>query len=729
MVQNLLPDKVVNERAKIIAKRVDQEVLHDHRERMVRTFEELPKWDTVCPNGLQLSEAMLGKRPKGEIPPLQVHQYLARLDLAKDAIAEDLGLPTEDIVIVDQPAFHLDMAMAAGPGGVVLLQGYGQSIALLQELHRKAHENHNVVYATFGIQPRPPNRPQLQRSLSMERLRKLAPEHFPPLEPKRLQRSHSSGNLMFSREPDPLLEPKRLEPSLGGELIGSGKSKGGNKPKGDEVDETYEKQLHEIRERLEKYLEAAFALAAKMQNTEERICAQLKAAGFVGRPVAGCFAYNGSVAHGLGMDTVYIPNIKNKLVNFFNHVGGSIRLGGGPNPKYKQGQMFYITNAATGPLGRAFERHFEKNVLWPLGYDHVIFLGRKDAAAERSLVNGGALRCLTTVVPQFEMSTTKTSVITKPIDIQAAFKALKSDVADEKKRIDSMLLTSTTSDDQLNLALALSVIDQIVDSKTLDDCYRAVRSLPKEADISTMKDPDKYDYVVSCLYDSLTDVDLLVPIARPMTEVAKPWKKLGDFQLTKIHQDLLTTDLHDYLDDRIIDAFVTLVEQRRAGVHSRYEVPVGLLVGSQRWMPTLDFQGIRGLGGNARVEVQVINQGGNHWVVGVRYPAESQTAVYVYDPLQPLEIGVETARQMRRCFNLDQNAPITRLAGPRQPYGYECGAYVCAAIEVLTRANLTPAEVRAALEFSAPNVARTFDNDTIRGNINASINGDDVIGF
>lgn len=689
VLQSLLPEKEVNERVKRLAKSFEQTELQDYQARMTFTHAEMR--DMTCPNGASLSELIMGKKStSGDIPLLQVQRYLAKLDLTKDIIAEDLGLPAEDIVIVDQPAFHLDMAMAAGPGGVILLQSYTQSVRVLKDLLRATYGVPEALLQTFGVRNRksPKQRPLFTRSLSMERLRQVAPEEFPARKPKRLQRSLSSGSIV----------------------------------------PVHDQELQEIRQQLERYIDAAVALAPKMQSTEDRICAQLKAAGFVCMPVAGSFAYRGSIGHdGGGGEMIYKTNPVNKMINFFNHLGGSIRMGGGPNPKYKHGQMFYITNAATGPVGWALERHFENNVLKPLGYEHVSFLGREDGAAERSLSFAGALRCLTTVVPHFDLKTSNSNTATKPIDIPTAFKTLKSDVAEEKKLIESAL--SEQSSDSLKLVLALSVIEQLEAAKALDDGYRALRSLPPETDVSTIKDEDKYDYVVSCLHDALADIPLKVPIARPGAVVATLWKKIGDVQLTKFHQDLVTRDLHDYLDDRIIDAFVNIVERRRAGVFGRYEVPVGLLVGTQRWVPTVDLEGIRGLAGNARVEVQVLNQGGNHWVVGVRYPQESNTAVYVYDPLQPLGIAQATENQLRRCFNLAVNSPITRLAGPRQPFGYECGAYVCAAIEILTRANLTPAEAREALEFSAPLVVRTFDNDTIRNNINDSINGDDLIGF
>ncbi|MFT3771541.1 MAG: hypothetical protein QM820_39505 [Minicystis sp.] len=55
-----------------------------------------------------------------------VLRYLAKLDITKDYIAADSGLPRESLTFVEQPAFHLDMAMAVGPGGHILVQSSRQ---------------------------------------------------------------------------------------------------------------------------------------------------------------------------------------------------------------------------------------------------------------------------------------------------------------------------------------------------------------------------------------------------------------------------------------------------------------------------------------------------------------------------------------------------------------------------------------------------------------------------
>ncbi|EYF05159.1 Ulp1 family isopeptidase [Chondromyces apiculatus] len=314
------------------------------------------------------------------------------------------------------------------------------------------------------------------------------------------------------------------------------------------------------------------------------------------------------------------------------------------------------------------------------------------------------------------------------IDVQSAWKTLKADVAEEKKKIDSALQgkekekTKGADAETLKLVLAVSVLDQIEKADTLADCYRAARSLPPDANLSEVGDVDMYDYVVSSICDLLAGLTLSKKIDRPVAAQVVPWKKVGDFQLTKTHQDMLQTHLNEYLDDRVIDAFLAIVEQRRAGVYRRFDVPVGLLVATARWDPPVGLQGVRAAGA-ARVEVQVINQGGNHWIVAVRFPQEDQNTVHVYDPLQPGVVSDPIKTQVRRCFNLPLLAQIRHLAGPRQPGGYECGAYVCAAIEVLSRTGVTPADARQALRDAA------FVNNTIRGNLRQSIEAGDLQGF
>lgn len=61
-------------------------------------------------------------------------EYLVRLELAKELIAADLGMAPENVTFVDQPAFHLDVAMAVGPRGRILIQDHAESEALLDDI-------------------------------------------------------------------------------------------------------------------------------------------------------------------------------------------------------------------------------------------------------------------------------------------------------------------------------------------------------------------------------------------------------------------------------------------------------------------------------------------------------------------------------------------------------------------------------------------------------------------
>ncbi len=319
----------------------------------------------------------------------------------------------------------------------------------------------------------------------------------------------------------------------------------------------------------------------------------------------------------------------------------------------------------------------------------------------------------------------------KPVDAALAFAQLKKDLAEEKKRLDLEIATkakvtsekSTSADGGvLELVTAVSVIEQIESCDTLAACYRASRTLPPDEDLSKVSDDKMLAYVTSIASNLLADIAGSKKIERPAIIQVAPWKKIGDLQLTETHKTMVQARLTEYLDDRIIDAFVAIVEQRRANVLRRDDIPVGNLIATQRWAPTPDLRGVRG-GGGTRVEIQVLNQGGNHWVVAVRFPGENPNAAYVYDPLQPAAISALTQAQVRRCFSMADEHPVTRLAGPRQPLNYECGAYVCAAVEVLSRAGATPAELRTALQQAA------FVNNTIRANLYQSIEANNLAGF
>lgn len=80
------------------------------------------------------------KKPKQEKPFVAKQEhlvcYLAKRDITIDHIAAELGLPRECLTFVEQPAFHLDMAMAVGPDGIILVQGYSKARDFLAKLLR-----------------------------------------------------------------------------------------------------------------------------------------------------------------------------------------------------------------------------------------------------------------------------------------------------------------------------------------------------------------------------------------------------------------------------------------------------------------------------------------------------------------------------------------------------------------------------------------------------------------
>lgn len=82
----------------------------------------------ALPPGASKPEALQGAR-----------EHLATMDLARDAVAKDLGIHPSDVVVLEQPAFHLDMALAAGPGGHILLQDHGKTTLLAKEMAKRNH--------------------------------------------------------------------------------------------------------------------------------------------------------------------------------------------------------------------------------------------------------------------------------------------------------------------------------------------------------------------------------------------------------------------------------------------------------------------------------------------------------------------------------------------------------------------------------------------------------------
>jgi hypothetical protein len=59
-------------------------------------------------------------------------QWLAELAVTQEMMAKDLGVRADELTIVEQPAFHLDMGLAAGHGGTIFIQDHAKSAALCE---------------------------------------------------------------------------------------------------------------------------------------------------------------------------------------------------------------------------------------------------------------------------------------------------------------------------------------------------------------------------------------------------------------------------------------------------------------------------------------------------------------------------------------------------------------------------------------------------------------------
>ncbi|WP_395846115.1 Ulp1 family isopeptidase [Cystobacter fuscus] len=288
----------------------------------------------------------------------------------------------------------------------------------------------------------------------------------------------------------------------------------------------------------------------------------------------------------------------------------------------------------------------------------------------------------------------------------ADFKAFQKSAAADKNAI-GLKLKTAKDEDATRLVQALSVIEQITKAKDLESCYRALRFLRPEADLSKVSPEEMRDHVYG-EYLSASSASVKKPMAKaPVLSAVKPWKDVEGVKLTMSHKDMLNSE-EEWLDDRVMDAYVASLV-RNSNVHCRYDVPVGRFVGAGGNVPN-HLNQVRN-GGNADCEVQVLNVNNSHWILAVRFPRQAVNAAFVYNSLgdAPTE---EVKAQVRRCFGLQRAASVTQLVGPRQPSGHECGPFVCAAIERLVVDHpATIGEGRQAL------VRGRFDNVTIRRNI------------
>lgn len=289
------------------------------------------------------------------------------------------------------------------------------------------------------------------------------------------------------------------------------------------------------------------------------------------------------------------------------------------------------------------------------------------------------------------------------MDPVADFKGLQKSAAVTRKTLEAAL--GSASSDSARKVQAVSILDQIEKAKSLAGCYRALRFLPPDADLAKVTVEQMHGHVYG---EYLTATFASAPGATPSlasvaSVAAKPWKEIRGVKLTTTHKEMLA-DAREWLDDRAIDAYVAQLE---AGgeVMRRFDVPVGRFVAAGGEVPPA----LRAARATGR-EVQVLNVNGNHWIVAVRFRNENPNAAYVYDSLgaQNGALAAAVVTQVRRCFHMDPASPVSRLAGPRQPQSWECGPYVCAAIELLSRTPATRADGAQALG------AAQFDNAVIR---------------
>ena len=64
--------------------------------------------------------------------------FLAKLDIAKDVMAKDVGIPRNNIAFVPQPEFHIDMFMRPLGPGQVMISDYDATIKFLEDAKKKA---------------------------------------------------------------------------------------------------------------------------------------------------------------------------------------------------------------------------------------------------------------------------------------------------------------------------------------------------------------------------------------------------------------------------------------------------------------------------------------------------------------------------------------------------------------------------------------------------------------
>lgn len=68
-----------------------------------------------------------------EIKKIIAQEFMAKLEITKDLMAKDLGIKYENLNIISQPDFHIDMHIRPVGAGQIMVHDYGASIKLLKE--------------------------------------------------------------------------------------------------------------------------------------------------------------------------------------------------------------------------------------------------------------------------------------------------------------------------------------------------------------------------------------------------------------------------------------------------------------------------------------------------------------------------------------------------------------------------------------------------------------------
>jgi len=72
-----------------------------------------------------------------QVKKIIAQEFIAKLDITKELMAKDLGIKYENLNIISQPDFHIDMHIRPVGAGQIMVNDYGASIKLLKEVLSK----------------------------------------------------------------------------------------------------------------------------------------------------------------------------------------------------------------------------------------------------------------------------------------------------------------------------------------------------------------------------------------------------------------------------------------------------------------------------------------------------------------------------------------------------------------------------------------------------------------